>query len=74
MRYRLSVISLRVTLDLKLRGGPNRGMRYKQEVCVSLRSDLIRFCIELVRSNRVDSLDKNLALHWQAMESEGFCQ
>ena len=35
--YRLNVISLRVTLNLKLTQGPNRGMRYKPEERVSLR-------------------------------------
>ena len=37
MRYRLNVISHRVTLNLKLRQGPNRGMSYKPDVRVSLR-------------------------------------
>ena len=37
MHYLLNVISRRVTLNLKLRQGPHRGMRYKPEVRVSLR-------------------------------------
>ena len=37
VHYRLNMISQRVTLNLKLRHGPNMEMRYKLEVRVSLR-------------------------------------
>ena len=50
MRYRLNVISHRVTLILKLRQGPNRGMRYKLEVRVSLREYGILFSLREPRS------------------------
>ena len=33
--YKLNVFSHSVTLNLKFGEGPNRGMRYKLEVCVS---------------------------------------
>ncbi len=36
-RYKPDVISHIVTQDLKMREGPNRGMRCKREVCISLR-------------------------------------
>ena len=47
--YKLNVISHRVTLNLKLIQGPNRGMRYKPEVCVSLREYGI-YCCSLLRA------------------------
>ena len=37
VRYTLNVISHSVTLNLKLKEGPNRGMSYKLEVRVSPR-------------------------------------
>ena len=36
VRYQLDVFSHRVTLNLELRQGPNRGKRYQPEVHVSL--------------------------------------